>query len=126
MDNNFEKTEKLYRAVYPPEIADIFWKIDGSVSSAAFADPNGLSVDRGDYWDDCDVISDMRRRFKGHIISLYVKNCYDTGAIVRYLPSKSNIYHSEIHGSESSVLLSKSQRRFLAQRTIVLTPRPLN
>ncbi len=125
MDNNFEKTEKLYRTVYPPEIADIFWKTDGSVSSAAFADPNGLSVDRGDYREDRDVISDMRRRFKGHIISLYGKNCYDTSAIVRYLPSKSNMYHSEIHGSESSVLLSKSQRRFLAQRAVVLTPRPL-
>ena len=126
MDNNFEKTEKLYRAVYPPEIADIFWKIDGSVSSAAFADPNGLSVDRGNYRDDRDVISNIHRKFKGHIISLYVKNCYDTGAIVRYLPSKSNMYHSEIHGSESSVLLSKSQRRFLTQRAIIFTPRPLN
>ena len=57
MDNTFEPSEKLYRAVYPPEIADIFWKRDGSISSAAFADPHGLSVDRGDYRDDEVVVS---------------------------------------------------------------------
>ena len=78
MDNTFEPSEKLYRAVYPPEIADIFWKRDSSISSAAFADPHGLSVDRGDYRDDAVVVSDMHRKFAGHIISLYVKNCSDT------------------------------------------------
>ena len=49
MDNIFRIDEKLYRAVYPPEVMDMFWKRDGSVSSAAFEDRNGLSVDRGDY-----------------------------------------------------------------------------
>ena len=49
MDNIFPKNEKLYRAVYPPEAAELFWKADGSISSAAFADPKGLSVDRGDF-----------------------------------------------------------------------------
>lgn len=125
MDNTFNNTEKLYRAVYPPEITDIFWKRDGSVSSAAFADPNGLSVDRGDYREDSVVVASMRERFKGHVFSLYVKNCADTGAIVRYFPSKNNVYHSEIHGSENAVLLSKSQRRFLAKKAVILTPRPL-
>ena len=125
MDDRFENTEKLYRAVYPPEVADIFWKRDGSISSAAFADPNGLSVDRGDYRDDAEVVSSMQERFFGHIISLYVKNCADTGAVVLYKPSRSNKYHSEIHGDENTVLLSKSQRRFLAQRAVILTPRPL-
>ncbi len=125
MDNTFEPSEKLYRAVYPPEIADIFWKRDGSISSAAFADPHGLSVDRGDYRDDEVVVSDMRRKFAGHIISLYVKNCSDTKAVVLYLPSSSNPYHCQIHGSESSVMLSKPQRRHLARCAVILTPRPL-
>ena len=74
MDDTFKLTEKLYRAVYPPEVADIFWKKDGTVSSAAFVDPKGLSVDRGDYREDSDVITDMSKRFKGHILQLYVKN----------------------------------------------------
>ncbi len=125
MDDRFENTEKLYRAVYPPEIADIFWKTDGSVSSAAFADPKGLSVDRGNYRDDREVLDTMRARFKGHILSLYVKNCTDVKALVLYRPSRIDPYHSEIHGSNSDPLLSKSQRRHLAKNAVILTPRPL-
>ena len=125
MDNTFNNTEKLYGAVYPSEVADIFWKKDGSISSAAFADPKGLSVERGNYRLDAEVLESMRKKFNGHIISLYVKNCVDTGAVVIYSPSKTNPYHSEIHGNEKTILLSKSQRRFLAQKAVILTPRPL-
>ena len=120
MDDRFNKDEKLYRAVYPPEMIEMFWKKDGSISSAAFADPKGLSVDRGNYRCDDDVVKDMKKRFTGRIISLYVKNCDDAGAVVRYLPSRSNKYHSEIHGSDNTPLLSKSQRRFLAEKAIVI------
>lgn len=125
MNNAFKNTEKLYRAVYPPEVADIYWKRDGSISSAAFADPRGLSVDRGNYRSDEDVISFMRNRFSGHIISFFVKDCADVNAQVVYLPSKTNVYHSEVHGSKSSLLLSKSQRRSLSRAAVIITPRPL-
>ena len=125
MNDTFSPAEKLYHAVYPPEVAELYWKKDGSVSSAAFADPRGLSVDRGDQRADETVISSMRKRFSGHILSLYVKNCLDTDALVRYLPSVSNPYHSEIHGSETDPLLSRSQRRHLARCAVILTPRPL-
>ena len=114
MDNTFKLTEKLYRAVYPPEVADLYWKKDGSISSAAFADPKGLSVDRQGNRDEGDVIDHMRQQFNGHILSIYVKTCESIGAVVRYLPSKQNCYHSEIHGSQDTVLLSKAQRRYLA------------
>lgn len=114
MDNTFKLTEKLYRAVYPPEVADLYWKKDGSISSAAFADPKGLSVDRQGNRDEGDVIDHMRQQFNGHILSIYVKHCESIGAVVRYLPSKQNRYHSEIHGSQDTVLLSKAQRRYLA------------
>ena len=125
MDKTFKNTEKLYRAVYPPEIADIFWKKDGSISSAAFADPKGLSVDRGDFRSDEEILISMRERFKGHIVSLFVKNCTDVNALVLYKPSKSNIYHTEIHGDATTPLLSKSQRRALAKAAVIITPRPL-
>ncbi len=120
MDNTFKNTEKLYRAVYPPEVANMFWKQDGSISSAAFADPKGLSVDRGDFRNDDDVVSSMRLRFTGNIVSVYAKNCFDIGAAIRYLPSRTNPYHCEIHGSETTPLLSKSQRRFLASRALIV------
>ena len=52
MGKDFTKNEKLYRAVYPPEISEIYWRTDGTVSSAAFADPKGLSVDKAIF--DCE------------------------------------------------------------------------
>ena len=121
MDDVFTPEEKLYRAVYPPEVIEMFWRKDGSVSSAAFADSEGLSVDRGDFRSDSVVTQSMHERFIGRILSLYVKNSTDIGAIVRYLPSKSNIYHSEIHGSDSTPTLSKSQRLFLSKKAVILT-----
>lgn len=49
MDNTFDDEEKLYRAVYPPSHPGLFWKKDGRISPSAFADPKGLSVERGYY-----------------------------------------------------------------------------
>lgn len=43
MDSVFYNNEKLYRAILPIEP---FKKSDGSISSAAFKDKNGLSVDK--------------------------------------------------------------------------------
>jgi hypothetical protein len=120
MDNSFELDEKLYRAVYPPEVAQMFWRKDGTISSAAFADSKGLSVDRGDHRSDDEVVSSMLSRFSGHIISVYVKNCRDVGALVKYIPSRNNPYHSEIHGSESNPTLSKPQRLFLARKAVIV------
>ena len=56
MDDRFSIDEKLYRAVFPPAIKDMFWRKDGTVSSAAFADPKGLSVDRGNHREDSEVV----------------------------------------------------------------------
>lgn len=115
MDNTFEDNEKLYRAVYPPSHPGLFWKKDGTISSSAFADPKGLSVERGNYRKSEDVVKSMKKKFSGCIISLTVHNCREVEAILKYLPSRDNVYHSEIHGSESSILLSKSQRCHMAR-----------
>lgn len=120
MDNTFPKSEKLYRAIYPPEKASMFWRKDGSVSSAAFADSKGLYAERGNFQSDDEVTAAMLTRFTGYIVSLYAKDCYNVGAILQYLPSKSNIYHSEIHGSQTTPLLSKSQRYHLTRKARIL------
>ncbi|MCR4590355.1 MAG: hypothetical protein K5668_06015 [Lachnospiraceae bacterium] len=121
MNDVFPPDEKLYRAVWPPEIADIYWRKDGTLSSAAFADPKGLSVDRGDFRSDADVITDMNSRFTGRIVRLYVKSCMEAGAVILYLPSENNPYHSEIHGSPSAPLLSKHQRLQLARKAKIIS-----
>ena len=120
MNDIFEKDEKLYRAVYPPERAMIFWKSDGTLSHHAFEDPRGLSVERGDYRTDEAVCVNMRRRFQGLIARLYVRDCVDVDALVKYLPSRGNPYHTEIHGSSNTKLLSKHQCLHLAKKATVL------
>ena len=57
MDNTFPNCEKLYRAVFPESYMQMFWRKDGTVSSAAFTDKQGLSVERGDFREDENVIS---------------------------------------------------------------------
>lgn len=119
MDESFYDEEKLFRAVYPPSYRAMFWKRDGSVSSAAFADPNGLSVNRAGDRNDADAITDMRKAFHGNIVSVLVRNCKETNAVVKYLPSKNNVYHSEIHRNDQTALLSKSQRYYLATHAVI-------
>lgn len=114
MDDVFPNGEKLYRAVYPESYMQMFWKKDGTISSAAFTDKNGLSVERGNFRGDKQVIEEMQKFFQGCIISLTVEQCKDADAIVKYKPSNRSQYHSEIHGSETIPLLSKSQRKRLA------------
>lgn len=41
----------------------MFWKKDGTISSAAFSDREGLSVERGNFRDDKDVIEEMQKFF---------------------------------------------------------------
>lgn len=119
MNENFSEDEKLYRAVRP---WDIFWKTNGKLSSAAFKDKNGLSVERGDHREDSDVVDNMRKnQFEGKIVSLNVQQCYSVNALVKYLPSRKNIYHSEIHKDENTRLLSDSQCRNLVKMAIIVS-----
>lgn len=99
MTNQFNSYEKLFRAVYPPTVLPIFWKENGKISSAAFKDKNGLSVERSHNRSDNAVIKDMLYFFHGHILTVTVKDCENCNAIVKYLPTKRSVYHSEIHGS---------------------------
>lgn len=83
MDNDFEMGEELYRAVYPPSHPGLFITKEGKVSSAAFADPKGLSVERGYYREDSVVVEKMKKLFDGCIISVSVQDCSDTNALVK-------------------------------------------
>ena len=115
MNNTFSENELLYRAVYPFEKNKLFWKDDSHVSSAAFLDKKGLSVERGLFRSDDEVVKDMRKFFIGTIISVTTSLCNRVDAKVIYKPTKRSIYHSEIHGSESKRILSPQQRRVLSQ-----------
>ena len=115
MTEQFEVNEKLFRAVYPPEIRPLFWKENGEVSSAVFKDKKGLSVERAGNRDELTIVDSMRRFFYGVIISVRTQDCWVCRAVLKYLPTKRSLYHSEIHGSEDRVLLSQSQCKYLAR-----------
>ena len=85
MTEQFELYEKLYGAVFPPEIMPLFWKENGEISSAVFKDKNGLSVERAGGRDENDVISDMRLFFYVSIIRLLAGDCVACGAVIKYL-----------------------------------------
>lgn len=115
MDNTFNADERLYRAVYPPSHPRMFWKKDGSLSPTALWDPKGLSVERGNYRPSEDVVEKMKQAFTGCIVSVSAGDCDEVEALVRYKPTK-NIYHSEIHGSETEIGLKKEQLVHLARK----------
>ena len=120
MTEQFELNERLFRAVYPPEIMPMFWKENGKISSAVFKDKNGLSVERAGGRTDDIVMNYMISFFYGTVIGIYVKECVDCGAVVRYLPTKRSRFHSEIHGSEDRKLLNQSQCKYLAEKAYIL------
>lgn len=120
MDENFKPDEELYRAIYPVEIRPMFWKENGSISSAAFYDQNGLSVSRAGGRKIDDILDTMQRCFVGHIVSFTYSQCKQINAVVKYLP-KHNKYHCEVHGSNKDRLLSDVQRKLLARSVKILT-----
>lgn len=116
LPEKFNDDEKLYRAVLP---CSLFWKKDDNgelrLSSAALKDSRGLSVDRGYGRPDSEVVDSMRQRLEGKIVSFEVRDCRSVKALVLYKPSSKNCYHSEVHGSEDKVPLSKLQSKKLAE-----------
>lgn len=119
MDNTFEDSEKLYRAVYPKTRMPMFWKKNGKISSAAFKKNDGLSVERGNYRKDEEVISDIKRFFQGNVISVTVGQCRSVDAVVKYKPTERSEYHSEIHSSDTEVRLTDAQARELSEKAII-------
>lgn len=114
MDNTFDESESLYRAVYPPEVNKMYWKDENHISSAVFLDKKGVSVERGNFRSDKNVVLEMKKFFIGRIIAITAGHCNKVNAKVLYKPTKRSVYHSEIHGSETRKLLTASQRRFLS------------
>ena len=112
MDDYFEPTEKLFRAVLPE---GIFWREDGTLTSAAFKDDNGLSVDREGGRSLAEAVAFIQQHLDGQIVWVAVSDCNAKKALVRYLPVEGNAYHSEIHRDEQRKRLSDSQAKYLSR-----------
>lgn len=118
MDDIFSADEYLYRGLH-----QLWLKDDNTVSSAAFKDSGGVSVDRTGGRQETECIDRMIGALPT-IIGLCKLTCGDVvccDALPRYLPLEGNEYHSEIHDSERQVQIKKSSKaRQLASKSIVV------
>lgn len=114
LPETFNPEELLLRAVYPANRRPDFWK-DGRLSSAALKDKNGLSVERTYDRSLEESIRFMLTHLTGNIVALTQDACESVDAIVVYLPSFTNKYHCEIHGSRERKVLNSHQAHIIAQ-----------
>lgn len=121
MDETFEDDEKLFRAVLPPRVRPDFWKSKKRISSAALKTKIGLSADRAGGRQSCCALECIKGRMKieGGVISLTFIQCCTVDSYVHYSPSHINIYHTDILGSNTSIMLSDKQAKILARNASV-------
>ena len=120
IDQNFtDEQELLFRAVWSPEVKPNLWlSMEGEkprLSSAAFTDPRGCSVDRQANRSVKESVAFMKKRLHGLIFAVDVKTCMDVKAIIATLPSATNPYHCEIIKSKEHRQLDSLQALALAR-----------
>lgn len=105
-----QDSEYLYRGVL-----EISWDFEnGRPTSAIFKDSKGVSTDRSleRPSDECVNLLKEKRNFY-RVCSIKVCDVRSVGALVLHKPEADNIYHSEIHGSSSSVKIAASKAKQL-------------
>lgn len=122
---DFEMEEKLFRKI-PAVPGFVVDDENGKrISSAAFKDSKGCSVDRQLKRDETSVYNQMYQKFKESssgiqaIANITYSQCLDVSAVVKELPEEDNTYHCEIHSSEEKIQLSSSQAKRLANNATV-------
>ncbi|PWJ70831.1 hypothetical protein B0O40_0681 [Ruminococcaceae bacterium R-25] len=101
MDDFFEPDEKLYRAVRP---CSIYYKEDGSLSSAAFKSSNGCSVDRGNGRSDKEAVQFILSNLTGDVYSISVDYCISKNIFVHYEPIEDkNPYHCGLYKNNECI-----------------------
>lgn len=118
MDKKFASNECLYRGLHPLWIED-----DNTVSSAAFKDSGGVSVDRDGGRDEQDCVDRMVEALPqiAGVCKLTCGDVEDCEAVTVYCPVLDNEYHSEIHDSAEQVQIkSKAKSRKLAGKSRIV------
>lgn len=111
-----EPEELLYRAVpNKPQL----WKSElNKPSSALFKDSMGVSVDRDGNRSQSDIIHFIKENIKGElkaIILIKAQECFKFNAYPLPKPISNNIYHAEIHDSETKISLTDSKAKQLSR-----------
>lgn len=107
MDDVFPENECLYRG-----LPQVWLKDDNSVSSAAFKDSGGVSVDRDGGRTEKDCIDRMIGALPkiAGICRLTCGDVINCDALPIYCPFDGNEYHSEIHDSIEQIQIKKNSK----------------
>ena len=109
--------EYLYRGVSIQQ-----WDYQNNrITSAAYKDSLGVSVDRSADREESNCISRLLQMKPfvavGRLLVGFVR---EEKLLVRYKPTEENSYHSEIHQSEDRIELTTGQARSLSRHSIVV------
>lgn len=119
MDNCFEESEKLYRAVIP---SGIFIKEDGTITSAAFKSSNGCSVDRGNYRTDDQAVQFLKNCGRvGAVYSVLTKDCNDKEIYINYEPEEDNPFHTGLYKNVELNPMTQGQCKHLSKVAILVS-----
>ena len=120
--HRIDDNEMLYRVLrksYPSGF------INGKPSAALFIDEKGLSVDRDGDRTEKQIINTFRERFGRYddhdcAVKIQAGACRLAGTFPVPTKNKCNIFHAEIHESETQVPVSLSKAMLLAQKCQVV------
>lgn len=115
MSNQANNAEHVYRSIHPHRN---FIKADGSISSAAFKDPKGLSVEQGLGRTDKDILAHMRQtKLQGKVAKIPIEVC-NNAKITIFDDKAKNIFHrlllNKSFDSNGNNSLTKGQARALS------------
>lgn len=122
----FKKDEKLFRKIPNSPLFFAETEEGKRISSAAFKDSKGCSVDRQLDRDENLVRKQMYEKFKESssgiraIADVTYSQCLDVAAVVKELPENDNEYHCEIHSSNEKIQLTPGQAKKLANNANVV------
>lgn len=121
LPNTIDDSEFLYRGI----VRNNWDIINNRITSAAFKDSGGASVDRdgGRPENECVTKHRGNERFVA-ICKIKTEAVKKSGALVLYKPIDSNIYHSEIHDSNVKPQLTGSKLRKLKESSILVYKHP--
>mgnify|MGYP007037379903 CR=1 FL=1 len=112
-----DNTEFLYRGIIKQ-----FWNFENNrPSSAIFKDSKGVSVDRDYARNENDCVEFLQSRIDFFAIcKIQTEKVRELNAIAKYIPVEDNIYHSEIHESESIAQMRGSKPTKLRDNSVVV------
>lgn len=115
LEDRIRDDEVLYRALI------LKWFKNGRLTSAAFKQKNGASVDRDGGREEQAIIDTFEDRMPGRGLALIAaRQCRDLETNPVANPIENNPYHAEIHDSQDKITIGISKARKLSKAVTII------